>query len=91
MGMSTREQIERHLASRKSEFEAGQKVMLELEARQASLRETLLHTSGAIQVLQEQLSIADGSDTGTSCSVNSVRESDVDYRESQCADRAATG
>ncbi|NEO62043.1 MAG: hypothetical protein F6J98_17015, partial [Moorea sp. SIO4G2] len=39
----------------KSEYEAGQKMLAELEAKQANLRETLLRISGAIQVLEETL------------------------------------
>ncbi len=50
-----REQLEQRLNELKSEFEAGQKMLAELEAKQANLRETLLRISGAIQVLQEVL------------------------------------
>lgn len=50
-----REQLERRLSELKTEFEAGQKMLAELEARQANLRETLLRISGAIQVLGEEL------------------------------------
>lgn len=50
-----REQVEQRLNELKSEFEAGQKMLAELEAKQANLRETLLRISGAIQVLQEVL------------------------------------
>ncbi len=51
-----KEQIRKRLQSLKSEFEDGQKILAELEAKQASLRETLLRISGAIQVLEEVLS-----------------------------------
>ena len=37
------------------EFEAGQDQLANLEARQASLKETMLRISGAIQVSQEVL------------------------------------
>jgi hypothetical protein len=47
------EQLERRLQELKTEFEAGQKMLADLEARQAQLRETLLRISGAIQVLEE--------------------------------------
>jgi hypothetical protein len=50
-----REQLESRLAQLKAEFEAGQKVLAELEAKQVSLRDTLLRISGAVQVLEEEL------------------------------------
>jgi prefoldin subunit 5 len=36
-----REQLEQRLKQLKDEFEAGQKMLAELEAKQASMRETL--------------------------------------------------
>lgn len=53
-----REQLEKRLAELKAEFEAGQKMMAELEAKQANLRDTLLRISGAIQLLEEELAKA---------------------------------
>jgi len=50
-----REQLEQRLKQLKAEFEAGQKMLAELEAKQASVRETLLRISGAIQVIEEEL------------------------------------
>ena len=55
-----REQLQTRLAVLKQEFEAGQKMLADLEAKQANLRETLLRISGAVQVLQELL--AEGHD-----------------------------
>jgi ABC-type transporter Mla subunit MlaD len=37
------------------EYDSGQKMLAELEAKQANLRDTLLRISGAIQVLEELL------------------------------------
>lgn len=54
-----KEQLEQRLAALKAEFEAGQKMLAELEARQAELRSTLLRISGAIQVLGEELAKTD--------------------------------
>jgi len=54
-------QIEQRLQSLKAEFEAGQKMLADLEAQQANVRNTLLRISGAIQVLEE-LTQADRSD-----------------------------
>ncbi|HEY9697921.1 MAG TPA: hypothetical protein V6D10_11700 [Trichocoleus sp.] len=50
------ERLQQRLQNLKSEFEEGQKILTELEAKQANLRETLLRISGAIQVLEEVLS-----------------------------------
>ncbi|MDJ0719870.1 MAG: hypothetical protein QNJ54_37570 [Prochloraceae cyanobacterium] len=53
-----KEQLEKRLAELKAEFESGQKVMADLEAKQANLRDTLLRISGAIQILEEEISKA---------------------------------
>ena len=50
-----REQLEQRLTALKAEFEAGQNMLADLEARQAELHKTLLRISGAIQVLEEEL------------------------------------
>ncbi len=50
-----KEQLEKRLAQLKAEFESGQKVMAELEGKQANLRDTLLRISGAIQILEEEI------------------------------------
>ncbi len=50
-----KEQLQQRLESLKAEFESGQKVLAELDAKQANLHETLLRISGAIQVLEEEL------------------------------------
>lgn len=50
-----REQLENRLKELKTEFEEGQKMLADLEAKQASLKTTLLRISGAIQVLEELL------------------------------------
>lgn len=47
--------IKHRLESLKAEYEAGQKLLTEYEAKQQNLRETLLRISGAIQVLEEVL------------------------------------
>ncbi len=51
-----REQIKERLRELKAEFEDGQQMLDELEAKQISLRNTLLRISGAMQVLEELLS-----------------------------------
>jgi hypothetical protein len=48
-------QLEQRLGELKAEFEAGQQMLAELEAKQLNLQQTLLRISGAIQVLEELL------------------------------------
>ena len=55
-----REQLEQRLIQLKAEFEAGQKMLAELEAKQASTRESMLRISAAIKVLEEELAKTDG-------------------------------
>jgi predicted nuclease with TOPRIM domain len=54
-----KEQLEKRLTQLKADFESGQKVMAELENKQANLRDTLLRISGAIQILEEELEKGD--------------------------------
>jgi len=46
-------QIDDRLKSLQAEYEAGQKMLADLDARRASLTTTLLRIEGAIQVLKE--------------------------------------
>jgi ABC-type transporter Mla subunit MlaD len=48
-------QIEQRLNELKAEYQTGQTLLADLEAKQADLRQTLLRISGAIQVLEELL------------------------------------
>lgn len=50
-----KEQLEKRVAELKAEFASGQKIMADLEAKQANLRDTLLRISGAIQILEEEI------------------------------------
>ncbi len=52
-----REQIQARLVALKHEFDSGQSQLQELERQQTRLRETLLRISGAIQVLDELLTM----------------------------------
>jgi hypothetical protein len=54
-----REQIERRLEELRHEYEAGTKLLSELETKEANVRATLTRISGAIQVLEEELAKAD--------------------------------
>jgi ABC-type transporter Mla subunit MlaD len=53
-----RHHLEQRLQSLVQEYQSGQKMLADLETRQANLRETLLRISGAIQVLEELLAQA---------------------------------
>jgi prefoldin subunit 5 len=48
-----KQQLEQRLKELRTEFESGQKMLVDLENQQANVRETLLRISGAIQVLEE--------------------------------------
>jgi predicted nuclease with TOPRIM domain len=50
-----REQIKNRLESLAAEYRTGQKMLAELEGREASVKLTLTRISGAIQVLEELL------------------------------------
>lgn len=68
-----KEQLQQRLQSLRSEFEAGQKMLADLESQQVKVRETLLRISGAIQVLEEELVKADSEGNGSSSeSLNSI-------------------
>ncbi len=48
-------QLTQRLADLKAEYQAGQKMLAELEAKKNEVSETLLRISGPIQVLEEEL------------------------------------
>jgi predicted nuclease with TOPRIM domain len=50
-----RDQLTARLSELEQEYEIGERRLLEIDAQQARLRETLLRLSGAIQVLHELL------------------------------------
>jgi predicted nucleic acid-binding Zn-ribbon protein len=54
-----KEQLEIRLKELKSEFESGQKMLADLEARQVELQKNMLRISGAIQVLEEEIAKCD--------------------------------
>ena len=58
------EQLKRRLDELKEEFESGQKMLAEVEARAENLRQSLLRISGAIQVLEEELGKAEKGEGG---------------------------
>jgi predicted nuclease with TOPRIM domain len=54
-----KQKLEQRVTELKSEYEAGQKMLADLEAKKAELQATLLRISGAIQVLEEMLQVPD--------------------------------
>ncbi len=50
-----RSRLETRLSELKKEFEEGQRMLSEVEAKRENLRQSLLRISGAIQVLEEEL------------------------------------
>jgi predicted nuclease with TOPRIM domain len=50
-----REKLEERLNVLKSEYEAGQKMLAELEEKRANITQTMLRIQGAMQVLQEMI------------------------------------
>lgn len=48
-------QLEERLSTLRGEYESGQKMLAELEARRSQLTQTLLRIEGAMQVIQELL------------------------------------
>lgn len=55
-GLIVKQQLENRLKELQTEYESGQKMMADLESKQANLRDTMLRISGAIQVLDELIS-----------------------------------
>jgi uncharacterized coiled-coil protein SlyX len=54
-----RERLEQRLQELKAEFGKGEQTLRELEEQTATVRQTLLRISGAIQVLEEELGDTD--------------------------------
>ena len=50
-----REQLEKRLDELKAEYDQGEKMLSDLDARREQVRQTLLRISGAVQVLEELL------------------------------------
>jgi predicted nuclease with TOPRIM domain len=58
-----KERLQKRLQSLQAEYEAGQKMLADLEAKQNSVRETVLRISGAIQVIEEELANMESEET----------------------------
>lgn len=57
--MSFEDQLKRRVESLKQEYQSGQQMLAEQQAKVQELERTLLRISGAIQVLEEELESLD--------------------------------
>jgi hypothetical protein len=67
-----RDQMAQRLEELKHEYEAGQKMLADLEQKKMNLEQTMLRISGAIQVLEEMLA-ADPSAAGAQAPTGEAR------------------
>ena len=67
-----RDQMAQRLEELKHEYEAGQKMLADLEQKKMNLEQTMLRISGAIQVLEEMLA-ADSSAAGAQAPAGEAR------------------
>ena len=70
-------QLEKRLTELKVEYEAGQKMLADLETRQQNLRETLIRISGAIQVLEEELRKNDDTNDHENAKQKKIKNEDL--------------
>ena len=61
--MTTKARLEERLKELESEFENGQNVLADLEAKTNNVKESLLRIAGAIQVIKEILQKDEQDDT----------------------------
>jgi hypothetical protein len=79
------QRLEQRLKALRQEFETGQKMLADLEARRVELQQTLLRIGGAIQVLEELTTDTEASGPDPAAgAVNHV----VDGAASKASDRA---
>ncbi|MBE7382951.1 MAG: hypothetical protein F6J95_016235 [Leptolyngbya sp. SIO1E4] len=69
-----KEQLQQRLQELKSEYASGQKVLADLEAKQANIQSTLLRIQGAIQVLEEELAKTEVEEIPATSSHNLTRD-----------------
>ena len=69
-----REQIKNRIESLAAEYRTGQKMLAELEEREAGVKLTLTRISGAIQVLEELLQENDPAAETTEIAANADRK-----------------
>lgn len=76
-----KQQLQQRLQELKAEYESGKKVLADLEAKQANVRDTLLRMAGAIQVLEEELVKADSNTIHTPSENTYALDSETPARE----------
>lgn len=76
-----KQQLQQRLQELKAEYESGKKVLADLEAKQANVRDTLLRMAGAIQVLEEELVKADSNTIHTPSENTSAIDSETPARK----------
>lgn len=76
-----KQQLQQRLQELKAEYESGKKVLADLEAKQANVRDTLLRMAGAIQVLEEELVKADSNTIHTTSENTYALDSETPARE----------
>ncbi|WP_327396853.1 hypothetical protein [Streptomyces phaeochromogenes] len=59
-----RAEIEKRVSELETEYRDGQRMLADLEAKQADLQQTVLRISGALQVLNELLAAENASQAG---------------------------
>lgn len=58
-----RAEIQKRVSELEAEYREGQRMLADLEAKQADLQQTVLRISGALQVLNELLAAENASET----------------------------
>ncbi|XZN96854.1 MAG: hypothetical protein ACM65K_00630 [Microcoleus sp.] len=76
-----KQQLQQRLQELKAEYESGKKVLADLEAKQANVRDTLLRMAGAIQVLEEELVKAASNTIHTPSENTYALDSEIPARE----------
>lgn len=78
-----KENLQKRLEELKKEFESGQQMLAELDAKKENLRNTLLRISGAIQVIQEQVGSGGSDDDSLMDESSIVPENEEDTSEAE--------
>ena len=63
-------QLQQRLESLRAEYEAGQKMLADLEERRTQITQTMLRIEGAMQVLREMIETGGQPGEGTTGTVN---------------------
>lgn len=72
-----KEQLAQRLQTLRAEYDSGQKLLAELDAKKAQVTETMLRISGAIQVLEEVLASEEAAAIENNGLTNHAKQPDV--------------